>query len=72
MRIVPVYRMNYITKTKVQIGVVEERRKTERGNNLVGLLRLARNTYAYSLNDAHEIVVGGMVDLAGGARQGTT
>jgi|GEM_PF-3023137 len=63
MRLVPVYRINYATGTRVQIGVIEERRRKERGDNLIGLLKLARKTYAYSLGDAHEIVLGGIIDL---------
>lgn len=50
--------------------MIEERRRKERGDNLIGLLEPARNTYAYSIQDAYEIVIGGIVDLgaAGGTR----
>jgi|GEM_PF-1007285 len=46
MRTVTVYRVDYVKKTMVQIGGVQERRKKDRGDNLLGLLRLARKIYA--------------------------
>ena len=44
MRTVTVYRVDYVKKTRVPIGEVQERRKKDRGGNLLGLLRLARKT----------------------------
>jgi hypothetical protein len=60
MKTVPVYRINYYTKTRIQIGTVQERRQAERGNNFLGLLKLARKSYAVSPQDAQAIVLGGI------------
>ncbi|MEK6778796.1 MAG: hypothetical protein AABY80_03925 [Candidatus Deferrimicrobiota bacterium] len=57
MRIVTVYRVDYVKKTRVQIGWVEERRKKDRGGNLLGLLRLARKIYGTGPDDAIHITV---------------
>lgn len=46
MNKIVVYRMDDVTKKEVPVGTVEERRKVERGANLVGLIRVARNTFA--------------------------
>lgn len=42
MKNLTVYRVDRKNRTKVPIGTVVERRKGERGSNLVGLLRTAR------------------------------
>lgn len=57
MRTVTVYRVDYVKKTKVPIGRIEERRKKDRGGNLLGLLRLARKIYGRGPEDAIFIVV---------------
>ena len=57
MKNVPVYRVDYIRKSKVPIGQVVERRAKERGGNLFGLLRVARNAFASSAEDALHIAV---------------
>ena len=57
MKQVTVYRVDYVKKTKVPIGHVVERRTKERGDNLIGLLRLARKTYSRSPQDALHIAV---------------
>jgi len=49
---VSVYRVDYVKKTKVRIGIVVERRRSERGDNLAGLLLLARKTFASSPQEA--------------------
>lgn len=73
MKVFPVYRVNPVTRTREHIGVVTERRRSERGSNIVGLHRLARSSYAYALADAHEIVVGDAMDLTDvGPRRGTS
>lgn len=54
---VTVYRVDYVKKTKVPIGWVEERRGKERGNNLIGLLRLARKAFAAGPQEALQIAV---------------
>jgi hypothetical protein len=57
MRTVTVYRVDYVKKTKVPIGVVPERRKKDRGYNFLGLLRLARKIYGKGPEDAIHIAV---------------
>ena len=57
MRAVTVYRVNYVKKTRVPIGEVRERRKKARGDNLLGLLTLARKIYGTGPEDAIHIAV---------------
>ncbi len=57
MKQVTVYRVDYVKRTKVPIGHVLERRTKERGDNLIGLLRLARKTYSRSPQEALQIAV---------------
>lgn len=57
MKQVTVYRVDYVKKTKVPIGHVLERRTKERGDNLIGLLRLARKMYCRTPQDALHIAV---------------
>ncbi|MCL5884102.1 MAG: hypothetical protein M1377_01915 [Deltaproteobacteria bacterium] len=57
MKNVTVYRVDYVKKSRVPIGTVVERRTKERGGNLLGLVRLARMSYASSGHDAFYIVV---------------
>jgi len=57
MRAVTVYRLDYGRKTKEPIGVVLEKRKTERVNNYNDLLRLARRLFALNTADAVHIVI---------------
>ncbi len=57
MKIVTVYRIDYVKKTRVPIGVVVERRKRDRGDNLLGLLRVARRTYSSSALDSIQIAI---------------
>jgi len=49
--------MDYTMKTKYPLGVVLERRKTERVNNYNDLLRLARSTFALDTADANNIII---------------
>ena len=57
MRAVPVYRVDHGRKTKDPIGVVFEKRKTERAANYYDLLRLARRLFAVDTADAVHIVI---------------
>ncbi|MDA8122759.1 MAG: hypothetical protein M0Z38_09370 [Deltaproteobacteria bacterium] len=52
MKPVSVYRVDYVKKSKVRLGTVVERRRKERGGNLLGLLHLARITFASSPQEA--------------------
>ncbi|RMG60486.1 MAG: hypothetical protein D6713_02695 [Deltaproteobacteria bacterium] len=57
MKTVTVYRVDYVNRRKVPIGTVVERRTKERGDNALGLLRLARKLYARNLEDALHIAI---------------
>jgi len=57
MRAVTVYRRDYSRKTKDQVGVVLEMRKTERTNNYNDLLRLARRLFASDTADSVHIII---------------
>ncbi|MBI5577274.1 MAG: hypothetical protein HY896_13060 [Deltaproteobacteria bacterium] len=52
MRPVTVYRVDYAKKTRVVIGTVIERRGKDRGNNLKGLLFLARKMFSSTPQEA--------------------
>jgi hypothetical protein len=52
MKPISVYRVDYVKRTKVRIGMVIERRRRDRGDNLQGLLCLARKTFASSPQEA--------------------
>ena len=57
MRAVTVYRMDSVRKIKDPVGVVLERRKTERTNNYNDLLRLAQRLFALDTADVVNIVI---------------
>ncbi len=57
MKSVTVYRIDYVKKTRVPIGTVMERRKKDRGDGLVGLLRIARKTYSSPALDSIQIAI---------------
>ena len=57
MTAVTVYRVDYARKTKDPVGVVLEKRKTERGENYKDLLRLARKIFALDIADSVHIVI---------------
>ncbi len=54
-----VYRVDYLTKMKIPIGTVTERRNPPRGDaSHFGLIKLARKMYAQSPEDEMRIIVG--------------
>jgi hypothetical protein len=57
MQSVMVYRVDNAKKTKDPIGIVLEKRKTERVSNYHDLLRLARTIFASDMEDALHIVI---------------
>lgn len=57
MRAITVYRWNDGRKTKDPIGVVFEKRKTERASNYLDLLRLARKLFAVNTADAVHVII---------------
>jgi hypothetical protein len=52
MKIGTVYLVDYRSKSRMPVGSLEERRRTERGNNQKDLLRLARQRFASNQNEA--------------------
>ena len=60
----PVYRLDRKKRTKTRIGTIVERRKGERGSNLVGLLRIVQKTFDSSEGDALQVQAGNLwIDL---------
>jgi len=57
MKNVTVYRVDYVRKLKVPIGMVVERREKERGDNIIGLLRVARKAFSTSPDGALHIAI---------------
>lgn len=57
MKSVTVYRVDYQKKKKEAIGTIFERRRKERGDNYLGLLRVARKMYARDLEDSLHIAI---------------
>jgi hypothetical protein len=55
-----VYRFDKVRDRKVQVGTLVERRGTDRGNNLVGLLKLAANRFKSSAGQRIQIELGGI------------
>lgn len=49
---ITVYRVDYVNKTRVRIGTIFERRRKDRGDNLRGLLFLARRSFSSSPQEA--------------------
>lgn len=52
MRAVSVYRIDDVKKTRVLLGTVLERRTRFRGDNLLGLLHLAKRTFSSTPQEA--------------------
>lgn len=57
MKIVRVYRVDYVTKKKWPVGTLEERRKSDRPKNDIGLLQLARKMFASTPDEALRTIV---------------
>jgi len=55
MKGLTVFRVDRETRTKVPVGTVVERRKEERGRNLVGLLQVAKKDFVSSRGDTLRI-----------------
>ena len=55
MKNVTVYVVDYVHKMKTPIGSMVERRKADRGDNLMGLLKRARKHYASTPDTAFQI-----------------
>jgi len=57
LQVVIVYRVDYVKKVKIPIGTVEERRKKDRPENLLGLLRIARRIFSSTPQEAFQIAL---------------
>ena len=54
-----VYRVDYLTKMKIPIGTVRERRNSARPDaNHLGLMKLARKMYGKTMEDQLRIILG--------------
>jgi hypothetical protein len=56
-----VYSVDKVRQRKVQVGTVVERRRTDRGNNLSGLLKLAVSRFKASPGQKIQIEFGGFL-----------
>jgi len=57
LQTVTVYRVDYVKKEKRPIGTVRERRKTDRPENLTGLLQIARKIFSSTPQEAFQIAL---------------
>ncbi len=57
METVIVYRLDNKTKAMIPLGILVERRKTERGKNANGMLRLARKEFAETEEESNHIYI---------------
>jgi len=56
-----VYRFDKDRDSKVRVGTLVERRGRDRGNNIVGLLKLAANRFKLSSGQRIQIEFGGIL-----------
>jgi len=61
LKTVMVYWMDKKSMRKEPIGILMERRKTERENNAIGMLRLARKAFAKTEEESRRILIGDYV-----------
>jgi hypothetical protein len=57
MNTVMVYRIDKETRAKIPLGILVDRRKSERENNLMGMLRLARKEFAVTEEESSSIFI---------------
>ena len=56
MKAYTVYRSYYLRQISEPVGKLVERRSEDRGNNKLGLLRLAKKLYSTPSPDAHVVI----------------
>ena len=56
MKVYTVYRFDYNRQVREPIGMLLERRKEDRGNDINGLLKLAQQLYSRSSLDSHVFI----------------
>ncbi len=52
-----VYRIDHANKRKIPVGKILERRRKERGQNAIQLLRLAMRVFPSSHSDPHQYFI---------------
>lgn len=57
MNSVLVYRLDSETKSMIPLGILVDRRKHERGNNVIAMLRMARREFAGTEKEAAGIFI---------------
>lgn len=56
-----VYSVDKVHERKVQVGTLVERRRTDRGDNIVGLLKLASDRFKLSPGQKIQVRFGGFL-----------
>jgi hypothetical protein len=56
-----VYSVDKARERKVQVGTLVERRRTDRGDNIVGLLKLAASRFKLSPGQKIQVKFGGIL-----------
>ena len=56
-----VYSVDKARERKVQVGTLVERRRTDRGDNIVGLLKLAASRFKLSPGQKIQVKLGGIL-----------
>jgi len=56
-----VYRIDKVRERKLPVGTLLERRRTERGNNIAGLLKLAAHRFKSSSGQKIQVEFGGFL-----------
>lgn len=56
-----VYSVDKVRVRKVQVGTLVERRRTDRGNNIAGLLKIAANRFKLSPGQKIQVNFGGIL-----------
>jgi len=52
-----VYRLDGESKARVLLGILVDRRKSDRGDNVIGMLRLARKEFAETEKESANIFI---------------
>jgi hypothetical protein len=60
LKTLTVYRLDRKNHRKIPVGKVTERRRGERGSNLVGLLRMAKKTFVPSAGETLQVQDGNL------------
>jgi len=56
-----VYTVDKVLERKVQVGTLVERRRTDRGNNIAGLLKIAANRFKLSPGQKIQVKLGNIL-----------